>query len=706
MSLKRIIGLLTALVMTAGPSSISITSAGGKTKVDEDSHVTNTRGKEVTDTVPLFPAVKDGKYGFIDIRGQFVIPPSFTNAGNFSEGLAAVLVGGEAHLERSSDGSPYITSEGGKWGYIDRTGAMAIPPQFGSAMPFSEGLALVTLARDSNAPSLDEYLAKARPLNPSYSDAELTEYWEKTYDRKQPVGYIDTNGIFKIIPQYENYSSSFKNGMAHVRLLADKPDYLNETDETVLHGMRKELERQREGFWIDTSGREIEKIKALGAVKVNRFVFKQTNTLDIYGGTYEIDQYGLKDAQGHIVVKPQYESIGEFYSGGDEKAYSVTEACIVTQWKIFREYPFDVSRRCGLIDPNGNRIAPLQFDGIRVRHYEDMAIFTVGCKRMELSSHCELDTGRKGVFSIKERKIIVNPQYEEIHVQREGLIAVRLDRKWGFIDSSGKSIILPQFTHASYFQNGLAQVGLADYIDKAGRYVYKGSLGQLTFKPKALPTPSPDVKEDATASLTGTGFIVSRQGQVLTNYHIIKGCSTIRTVMEGRKQSVTIIGTDVVNDLALLQLPSRVSNAARFREGRTIRAGDGVVVVGFPLRGLLASEATVSTGIVNALAGIGNDTRFLQISAPIQPGNSGGPLLDHADQIVGVVVSKLDALRVAKATGDIPQNISFAINGTVAKAFLDANGVEYETGMSTRKMEPAEIGAIAKQSTLPLECFH
>jgi S1-C subfamily serine protease len=109
---------------------------------------------------------------------------------------------------------------------------------------------------------------------------------------------------------------------------------------------------------------------------------------------------------------------------------------------------------------------------------------------------------------------------------------------------------------------------------------------------------------------------------------------------------------------------------------------------------------------VNALAGIGNDTRFLQISAPIQPGNSGGPLLDSAGQIVGVVVSKLDALRVAKATGDIPQNISFAINGTVAKAFLDANGVEYETGTSTRKMEPAEIGALAKQSTLPIECFH
>lgn len=127
-----------------------------------------------------------------------------------------------------------------------------------------------------------------------------------------------------------------------------------------------------------------------------------------------------------------------------------------------------------------------------------------------------------------------------------------------------------------------------------------------------------------------------------------------------------------------------------------------MIVVGFPLRGLLASEANITTGTVSALAGIGNDTRFLQITAPVQPGNSGGPVLDHAGQIVGVVVGKLDALRLAKATGDIPQNINFAINGTVAKAFLDANGVEYETEVSTRKMEPADIGAVA--SSLLTNC--
>lgn len=89
----------------------------------------------------------------------------------------------------------------------------------------------------------------------------------------------------------------------------------------------------------------------------------------------------------------------------------------------------------------------------------------------------------------------------------------------------------------------------------------------------------------------GMGFIVSRQGHVLTNYHVVKGCTAIRAATEGGKQSLTVVGTDAENDLVGLQLPTHVQHTARFREGRTIRSGDGVIVIGFPLRGLLASEA-------------------------------------------------------------------------------------------------------------------
>jgi S1-C subfamily serine protease len=123
------------------------------------------------------------------------------------------------------------------------------------------------------------------------------------------------------------------------------------------------------------------------------------------------------------------------------------------------------------------------------------------------------------------------------------------------------------------------------------------------------------------------------------------------------------------------------------------------------LHGLLASEANITTGAISALAGMGNDTRFLQITAPVQPGNSGGPLLDQTGNVAGIVVSKLDTMKVAKATGDIPQNVNFVINGTVAKAFLDAYGVEYETAVSTKKLEAAEIGASAKKFTVLIECY-
>ena len=204
---------------------------------------------------------------------------------------------------------------------------------------------------------------------------------------------------------------------------------------------------------------------------------------------------------------------------------------------------------------------------------------------------------------------------------------------------------------------------------------------------------------------SGTGFVVSRQGHVLTNHHVIDGCTTIRATTEGRTNLLTLVGADVKNDLAVLTLPVPFPSVARFRAGRTIRPGDGVVVVGFPLHGLLASEANVTTGTVSALAGIGNDTRFLQITAPVQPGNSGGPLLDEGGRIVGLVVSKLDAMHIAKATGDIPQNINFAIKGAVAKSFLDSQSVEYETGASSKSLTSAEIGAAAKKFTLLLECL-
>jgi S1-C subfamily serine protease len=107
-----------------------------------------------------------------------------------------------------------------------------------------------------------------------------------------------------------------------------------------------------------------------------------------------------------------------------------------------------------------------------------------------------------------------------------------------------------------------------------------------------------------------------------------------------------------------------------------------VIVVGYPLGGLLGSGPQVTTGNVSSLIGPGDDTRALQFTAPTQSGNSGGPLLDSDGAVVGVVSSKLNAVRVHEMTGDVPQNVNFAIKAALARGFLDAVGMEYRSRAS------------------------
>lgn len=184
------------------------------------------------------------------------------------------------------------------------------------------------------------------------------------------------------------------------------------------------------------------------------------------------------------------------------------------------------------------------------------------------------------------------------------------------------------------------------------------------------------------AKASGTGFVVSSEGHVITNRHVIEGCREVR-VGPGERIDVVAVAKDA--DLALLRLRRPRAESAIFRDDNKARPGEEIVVLGYPLYGLLGADAIVTTGTINALAGIRNDRSQMQISAPVQPGNSGGPVLDAAGHIVGVVVARLDALRVAKAIGTLPKNVNFAINEATARRFLDALHVPYKVARSSRK---------------------
>jgi S1-C subfamily serine protease len=236
-----------------------------------------------------------------------------------------------------------------------------------------------------------------------------------------------------------------------------------------------------------------------------------------------------------------------------------------------------------------------------------------------------------------------------------------------------------------------------------------GGEGAATPQP---PPPQVAAREEQRAQVpepqlaaTGTAFAINTLGDFLTNYHVVKDCSALRLCIGGLPQGGTSTYSDERNDLAVVHSSATGIAPLRLREGRGIRPADGVVVLGFPYAGILTTSLQVTTGAISALAGINDDSRYLQLTAPVQPGNSGGPLLDLSGNVVGIVSARINDLAVAQATGTLPQNINFAIKSTVIRDFLDAHQVEYSLAQSDKKLDPADVGEQATKSTVMVACY-
>jgi S1-C subfamily serine protease len=225
------------------------------------------------------------------------------------------------------------------------------------------------------------------------------------------------------------------------------------------------------------------------------------------------------------------------------------------------------------------------------------------------------------------------------------------------------------------------------------------------------PDPAPTLTEEPTAppkpqhqSSTGTGFFISTNGNVITNAHVVEDCVAIRArTSQGATAAAKVLARDVRNDLALVDTGLVVNGVAAFRTN--VRLGEAVEAFGYPLTDVLSKSGNFTLGNVSALVGIGEDSRYFQISAPVQPGNSGGPLLDQNGNLVGVVSAKLNALKLMLATnGDIPQNVNFAIKSSIVTNFLDTNGASYAQGATTQPMQPADLAEQAKAMSVFIEC--
>ncbi|MBM3486250.1 MAG: hypothetical protein FJX67_06405 [Alphaproteobacteria bacterium] len=201
----------------------------------------------------------------------------------------------------------------------------------------------------------------------------------------------------------------------------------------------------------------------------------------------------------------------------------------------------------------------------------------------------------------------------------------------------------------------------------------------------------------------GTAFAVNSDGYVVTAAHVVDRCREVRAV---DATTFAIVAVDAKADLAVLRAPVRFDAVASFREGPALRIGKDAIVIGYPLQHVLAAEASVTRGNVSALSGYRDDPGELTVTAPVQPGNSGGPLLDSAANVIGVITSTIGDLRIARHTGWVPQNANFAAKAAKVRALLDANGVGYQRRSSSGALSTADVAEAAVRFTLRLECWN
>lgn len=299
-------------------------------------------------------------------------------------------------------------------------------------------------------------------------------------------------------------------------------------------------------------------------------------------------------------------------------------------------------------------------------------------------------------------------------------VVVQMPANSSLIAQFRKAKVMTAFTQGQLFQFSLNQTGqLLPSLVNCVENVKKNGVSNAGEFAVAIPKPamakpvvantqetgSPPQTSPKTGNQTGTGFVISNNGHVVTNQHVVDGCvGDIQGNLSGEAPiNLRLVSIDETNDLALLQAPTPFKDVASIRD-KAIHPGDSVIAIGYPFHGLLTSDFTVTTGIVSSLSGILNDTRYLQISAAVQPGNSGGPLLDNGGQVVGMVAAKLNALKFVKATGNIPENINFAIKTGALRDFLDNSVVSYQTADAKSELKTSDIARNARTFTLLISC--
>jgi len=207
---------------------------------------------------------------------------------------------------------------------------------------------------------------------------------------------------------------------------------------------------------------------------------------------------------------------------------------------------------------------------------------------------------------------------------------------------------------------------------------------------------------DIKITSSGSGFFVTPT-HIITNNHVTAGCDEIEVKNKGYRSTVELLDTDSTTDLSILVTGNPNTSFLHLRNRKPVVTGEQSIALGYPFSSTLGSELKVTSGNIAALTGFNNNIAELQLTSPVQPGNSGGPLLDDNGNVIGVIVARLE--KSEEITGDRPaQNVNFAIKSNMAKIFMDLNRVDYQVRKANGPRAVSEIVTEAKEATVQVIC--
>jgi len=187
--------------------------------------------------------------------------------------------------------------------------------------------------------------------------------------------------------------------------------------------------------------------------------------------------------------------------------------------------------------------------------------------------------------------------------------------------------------------------------------------------------------------MLGTGFFVTSTGYLLTDFHVVKDASTISVKIGSGIVPASLVAKDVANDIALLKIDG-TNPCLPLGDSSTAPLGQTVFTIGFPEPELQGLSPKLTKGEISSLAGMQDDPRMFQVSLPIQPGNSGGCLVDESGNVVGLIEATLSTVETARQSGDLLQNVNYATKINFAKTLLDTVP-DAKSGLMPIKTAPA-----------------